>query len=235
MALGMVFVVSGAMVLGQSPDAEPVVAGSSMTVEASYRQESVELMIIRELSREENRDMKMKALENIGTFIEKGDTEKARRTEAALRADLKYMAFEGIINKTRKNGKVVNNYPDVRATVAGYLGELGGPESEEILIKMIKADYEPLVLIEVIKSLTKIGITEETLTSITKVISRFDLLDPNSLLALAALEAYEKFAGPQHGTLDPATIQLIRRISEGSYRRPVRERAKQILLNLSRF
>ncbi|MDR3172256.1 MAG: HEAT repeat domain-containing protein [Treponema sp.] len=229
LVLGMVLTVSLARVMGQSTgseaDEEP-----GMSVEASYRQESVELMIIRELSRADDRDMKLQALENIGRVLEKGNKEEA------IGAALEYMAFEGTVNKTRENGRLVNNYPDVRVKVAYYLGKLGTAEAKAMLLKMLAVDYESMVLIEVIKSLTTLeDIDEETINAITRVVRRFDIRGPDSLLALAALEAYHQFFMHHDGIRDLVTVQMIRRISEGPYRLAVRERAKAILAQLSTY
>jgi hypothetical protein len=225
LVLGMVLTIFFARVMGAGADEEP-----GMSVEASYRQESVELMIIRELSRADDRDMKLQALENIGRVLEKGSKEEP------IRAALEYMAFEGILNKTRENGRLVNNYPDVRVKVAYYLGKLGTAEAKAMLLKMLAVDYESMVLTGVIKSLTTLeDIDEETINAITRVVRRFDIRGPDSLLALAALEAYHQFFMHHDGIRDLATVQMIRRISEGPYRLAVRERAKAIIAQLSTY
>ena len=136
--LGMVFVMSAATVMGQTADR------GTTTVEQSYLQESVELMIIREQSRAESREMKMVALEYIGEAINRGN-----RGEE-IRAALEYLSFEGIINRTHQNGRLMNNYPDVRVKAAFYLGELGTPEARDTLIRMARADNEPMVITEAI-------------------------------------------------------------------------------------
>ena len=69
--LGAVFFTALAMVMGQSRTSSN---NQEMSVEQSYLQESVELMIIREQSRAESRDMKLIALEYIGDAISRGNT-----------------------------------------------------------------------------------------------------------------------------------------------------------------
>ncbi|MDR1565872.1 MAG: HEAT repeat domain-containing protein [Treponema sp.] len=221
----LVFTAAGAMAQSRnSRDRE-------LSVEESYLQESVELMIIREQSRAESRDMKLVALEYIGDAINHGNTGEE------VRAALEYLGTEGIVNQTRENGRLVNNYPDVRTKAATYLGDLGTSEAKDTLIKMCLADNEPMVLTEVVKSLAKIGINDndQTVNAISWIVTRFDVLNPDNLLALSALEAYEKLAVANGGIKDPSAIRTIIRIAEGHYIRPVQERAKQVLMDLRKY
>jgi hypothetical protein len=203
-------------------------SGREMSVEESYLQQSIEMTIIREQSRAESREMKMVALEYIGDAIGRGNTGEE------VRSALEYLSMEGVMNKARENGRLVNSYPDVRTKAATYLGELGTPEAKNTLIKIVLADPEPMVLTEAVKSLAKIGINdnEETVNAISWVVTRFDVLNPDNLLALSALDAYEKLAEKNGGIRDPNTVRTIIRIAEGSYLRPVQERAKQVLENI---
>jgi hypothetical protein len=224
-----VLLVSGmavSMVMGQNSSNNR----EELSVEESYLQESVETMIIREQSRAESRDMKLVALEYINDAIERGNTGEE------VRGALEYLAFEGVMSKARENGRLVNNYPDVRAKAAAALGNLGTPEAKNTLVKVAMADPEPMVITEAVKSLAKIGINDndEVVNVISWVVTRFDVLNPDNLLALSALEAYEILAEKGGGIKDPSAIRTIIRISEGPYIRPVQERAKQVLATLRR-
>ncbi|MCL2834932.1 MAG: HEAT repeat domain-containing protein [Treponema sp.] len=202
-----------------------------LSVEESYLQQSVELMIIREQSRAESREMKLVALDYINDAINRGNTSDE------IRAALEYLGTEGIINQTRENGRLMNNYPDIRVKAATYLGNLGTPEAKASLIKMCLADNEPMVLTEVIKSLGKIGINdnEDTASAISWIVTRFDVLNPDNMLALSALEAYEKLAAANGGIKDPSVIRTVMRIAEGPYIRIVQDRAKQTLSELRKY
>jgi hypothetical protein len=202
-----------------------------MSVEDSYLQESIELMVIREQSRAENRDSKMVALEYIKDAIEAGNAGEE------IRSALEYMALEGILNKARENGRLVNNFPDVRAKAVAYLGELGTAEAKNTLLKIMLAEPEPMVLTEAVKSLGKIGLNDndETANTIAWIVTRFDVLNPDNLLALSALEAYESLAEKNGGIRDPSAIRTIMRIAEGPYIKPVQERAKQVLTSLRKY
>jgi HEAT repeat protein len=217
------FIVAGA-VAAQTPNQE-------MSVEESYLQESIELMVIRETSRADSRDQKLVALEYIREAIERGN-----KGEDICQV-LEYLSMEGILNKTRENGRLVNNFPDVRRQAVKYLGNLGTTEAKDTLLKICLADNEPMVLQEAIKSLGDIGMNdnEETVSIITWIVSRFDVLNPDNLLALSAIDAFAKIAEKNNGIKDPNAIRILFRISEGPYIKPVQDRAKQLVTDLRKY
>jgi len=223
--LALVLFIASTVVLAQNRGTS---GNQQMTVEQSYLQESVELMIIREQSRAESRDMKMIALEYIGDAINRGNTGEE------IRSALEYLSMEGILNQTRENGRLVNNYPDVRTRAATYLGMLGTPEAANTLIRMVSIDNEPMVLTEAIKALGIIGINDndQTANAISWTVNRFNNLNPDNLLALSAIEAFEKLAAASGGIKDPAAVQTLIRIAEGPYIRPVQDRAREALMEL---
>jgi hypothetical protein len=211
--------------------AASVAGAQEMSVEESYLQESIENMIIREQSVATGRDMKMVALEYIGEAIERGNTSED------VRNALEYLALEGLTNQTRENGRMINNFPDVRARAVVYLGEIGTPEAKNALLKVMLADPEPMVLTEAVKALAKIGLNdnEETANTISWVVTRFDVLNPDNLLALSALEAFEILAEKNGGLRDPSALRTIMRIADGRYITPVKDRARQLIFDLRQY
>lgn len=220
----LVLVAAAAMAFAQTSDRE-------LSVEESYLQQSVELMIIREQTRADSRDMKLVALEYMSDAVGGG------RAGPEVVSALEYLALEGVVNQARESGRLVNNYPDVRAKAAALLGELGTEEAKTILIKVLLADPEPMVLTEAVKSLGTIGLNEneETISAISWIVTRFDVLNPDNILALSALEAFEKIAEKNGGLRDPSAIRTIIRIAEGPYIRPVQNRARETLNTLRKY
>ncbi|MDR2142923.1 MAG: HEAT repeat domain-containing protein [Treponema sp.] len=199
-----------------------------MSVEESYLQESVENMIIREQSRGDSREMKMIALTYIGDAIDRGNTSNE------VRQALEYLGLEGVLNRGRENGRLVNNFPDVRREAARYLGEMGkkgNAEAKDALLKIVYYDNEPMVLQEAIKSLGDIGNDDngKTISTIVWILQKFDNTNPDNLLALSAIEAFEKLGASNEGIKDPNVVQMLIRIADGPYIRPVQERAKSVL------
>jgi hypothetical protein len=206
-------------------------AAQEMSVEESYLQESVENMIIREQSQAMGRDTKLVALEYINQAIRRGNT------SVDVRNALEYLVLEGITNQTRENGRLINNFPDVRRQAAIYLGDIGTPEAKDTLLKVMLAETEPMVLTEAVKSLAKIGLNEneETANTIAWVVRRYNTIGPDNLLALASLEAFETLAKKGGGLKDPNTLRSIMLIANGRYIKPVQDRAQQLIFDLKKY
>jgi len=206
-------------------------SGREMSVEESYLQASIELMIIRETARASSREQKLIALEYIGDAIDRGNT------SAEIRETLEFLSREGRRTVARENGRVMNNFPDVRRQAARYLGLIGTEEAKDALLEICQFENEPMVLQEAIKSLGDIGLNDnnETVANIAWVMRRFDNLNPDNLMAVATIDAFEKIARKNGGISSPEAIQTLIRISEGQYIRPVQERARQLIAELRSY
>jgi hypothetical protein len=204
---------------------------AEMTVEQSYLQESVELTIIREQSRLNSREAKLSALEYIAAAINRG----SKNDE--IRSSLEYLALEGVVNVARENGRVVNNFPDIRKLAATWLGKLETPEAKTTLLKMIGADNDPLVVAEAIKSLGLIDNNDDNEVSlIARTVNRFHNLYPDNMVVLSALDIFEKTAAANNGIRDRFVIETITLVSESRfYVSPVRTRAKLLLEDLKKY
>jgi HEAT repeat protein len=202
-----------------------------MSVEESYLQESNEAKIIRDQARGSTEEQKLLALEFIRDAIERGNDREE------IRVSLEYLATEGTIVMARENGRIVNNHPLVRKQAVAYLGELGTQEAKNTLIKILRADNEPMVLAEAFKSLARIGINEkdEAVNEITVVVRHYNALaanKPDEYLIYSALEAYEQLAKANGGISDQYTLSAISDIMVGPYQKKVRDRARDVLTKL---
>jgi len=206
-------------------------SGREMSVEESYLQESIELMIIRETARASSREQKLIALEYIGDALDRGNTNEE------IRQTLELLSREGRRTVARESGRVVNNFPDVRRQAARYLGQIGTEEARDALLEICQFENEPMVLQEAIKALGDIGLNDnnETIANIAWVMRRFDNLNPDNLMAIATIDAFEKIARKNGGISSPDAIQTLIRISEGQYITPVKERARQLIAELRSF
>ena len=205
--------------------------GREMTVEESYLQESIELMIIRETARAESREQKMIALEYIKDALDRGNKNDE------IRQTLETLSREGRRTVARENNRVTNNFPDVRRQAAKYLGQMGTSEAQQSLLDITRFENEPMVLQEAIKALGDIGTNNnnDTVNNIVWTVRRFDNLNPDNLMAIATIDAFEKIAKKNNGINSPEAIQLLIRISDGAYITPVKERAKQLLADLRSY
>jgi hypothetical protein len=220
----MLFVVS--MAMGQSGT-----SNQEMSIEESYLQEALELMIIHETTRSNSLDQKYIALEHIGNALERGSTNEE------LRLSLEYLSLESTQNQVRQGRRLVNNFPDVRRQAAKYLGLIGTKEAKSALIKVCTTDNEPMVLQEAVKSLGTIGLNDndDAVNAIIWTTEKFHNSGaPNDILAIATIDTLEKFAQKEQ-RIEPNAVQLLMKISEGPYVVPVKERAKQALVKVSRY
>ena len=214
-------------VMGQTAN-----SSREMTVEEAYMQEAMEMMVIRETSRVSSREQKLIALEYIGNVLDRGNTNEE------IRLTLEYLSLEGTQNKVRERGRLMNDYPEVRREAARYLGILGTPEAKTALIRICTIEAEPMVLQEAIKSLGVIcsNLSDDTVNAIVWVVKKFNRTTaPDNLLALSAIDALDKIAMHYNGITNPEVIQLLISISEGSYAQPVRERARQALIDFRKY
>ncbi|MCL2210635.1 MAG: HEAT repeat domain-containing protein [Treponema sp.] len=204
---------------------------SEMSVEESYLQESIEIMIIRETARAHSREQKLIALDYIRDAIDRGNKNDE------IRETLEFLSREGRMTQARENGRLVNNYPDVRRQSAKFLGQIGTPEARKNLLEMIQFENEPMVLQEVIKSLGDIGANEnnETVNYIAFVMNRFGATNPDNIMAVATIDAFEKIARKNNGLNSPDAVRALVLISEGLYVTPVKERARQLLAELRSY
>lgn len=210
-------------VMAQSNDKE-------MSIEESYLQESVEMMIIHENSRASSRDQKMIALEYIKSSIDKGSTNDE------IRSTLEYLALEGTVNKSNQDRKPMD-YPDVRRQAAKYLGSIKTKESKDALIKIVTNDGEPMVIQEALKSLGTVGLNDNNdviYAAYWMAARNHNFKPPDDLVAITALDTLDKFCSKDK-YMDADIIQLLRNISEGTYARPVKDRARLMLNNLRNY
>ncbi|MDR1748373.1 MAG: HEAT repeat domain-containing protein [Spirochaetaceae bacterium] len=206
---------------GQTNDQKEV------TVEQAYLS-SVEDIIIKELASSEGRDNKLVSLQYIESALNNG------RVSTDMHTALNSLAGEGVFNMVRENGRMSNNYPDIRAKACELLGRVGNEEASSTLVKIVLADNEPMVLSAAIRSLADIGINnnDEVVSTIAWTARKFDIINPTSSLALDILNAYEKLASTVENKTE--MVQSIASIATNyAYVTPVRNRAHEVLKKVS--
>ena len=196
------------------------------TVEDEYLS-SVEDVIITELAASDDYDNKMVALKYLEDAVSDG------RTSPDMVASLSRLAGEGVKTQARTNGRVMNNYPDVRAKACDLLGEVPTKESKNMLVSIAAEDKEPMVVTAAIRSLGKIGINEndEVISTIEFIHRKYAALNPTSSLAIEVLNAYESLASTVQDK--SAMIQSISEIATNyRYVTPVRQKALNLLRSM---
>ena len=224
---GCLFVLTASYISAQNSTNQNASKRSETTVEQDYLSSNVEDAIITELAASDDYDSKLVALEYLENAVSAG------RTSPDMVAALDSLAGEGINKLSRSNGRVMNNFPDIRAKACDLLGEIPTEASKNTLVGIASDDKEPMVVTAAIRSLGKIGINEndEVISTIEFIHRKYAALNPTSSLALEVLNAYESLASTVQDK--SAMIQSISEIATNyRYVTPVRQKALNLLRSM---
>lgn len=197
------------------------------SVESEYLND-VDGDIIMALAESDEYDNKLVAIQYLAAALEDGNT-----SDAVIQAVDK-LAGEGLTNQTRTNGRLSNNFPDIRREACLLMAKIPTEHTKNTLITIAVADSEPMVIAAAVKSLGEIGINEndEVVDAIAFANRRNQALNPTSSLALEVLNAYELLADSTENK--KTMLDSIARIStDYHYVTPVRQRAYKLLKSLS--
>ena len=196
------------------------------TVEKEYMS-TIQDVVITELANSDQRDNKLVALQYLEAAVENGET------SPDMVSALDQLAGEGISTQSRMNGRMMNNFPDIRAKACEILGRVGSEDAALTLNKVVKADNEPMVLSSAIRALGDIGYNDGDKISdtIAFISNRFEALTPTSSLALEVVIAYEKLL-PNIENKKPVIDSLGRIATDYHFVQPVRKRAYDLLLKM---
>lgn len=180
-AVGTLFLAMTGAVFAQSR--------TETTVEDEYLS-SIEDVIITELTASPEYENKVLALQYLENALNEG------RTSPDMVSALKSLAGEGVTTKARTNGRLMNNYPDIRKKACELLGQVATEDAKNTLVQIISDDQESMVVAAAVHSLGDIGLNEndEVVGAIEFLQRRYAALNPSSSLALEILFAYEKLA-----------------------------------------
>ncbi|MEL3906644.1 MAG: HEAT repeat domain-containing protein [Treponema sp.] len=202
-------------------------SGNMITVEQAYLN-SIEGVMIKEMVAAEGRDSKLVALQYIENALNEG-----RKTEE-IQAALSSLATTGLSTVIREDGRVINNYPDIRRRACELLGQMGTDEAKDVLVAVMYTDNEPSVITAAVKSLGTIGKNnnDEVSDMINWIARKFDTVNPTSSLALEILNTFERMAGSISNKKD--MFETIMRIANNySYVTPVRTKAHEVMRAIS--
>lgn len=221
---GLVLLVLSLMcvpVVSQTPD-------DLMTVEEAYLN-TIEGLVINEMLTSEGRDSKFVALQFIEDAISSG------RDSEEIQKALYSLATIGLSTTVREDGRVINNYPDVRIKACELLGKAGNPEAKSTLVQVMYMDNEPSVITSAVRAIGEIGFDKDdsdVVEMVNWINKKFDAINPTSSLALEILNTYEKI----YATVEnkSGVVEGIMRIANNySYVTPVRNRAREVLRNIA--
>lgn len=215
---------------------QSVVRKTSTTQEKSKAETSVEQeylsdvegVVILGLAASDEYDNKLVAMQFLESAVENGNV-----SDDIMKA-LNQLAGEGISKQSRTNGRLMNNFPDIRRRACLALGKIKTEQSKEYLVKVTLAENEPMVIAAAVNSLGEIGINnnDEVVDAISFANRRNQILNPTSSLAFEVLDAYEKLAASTENK--KIIIDSVATIATNyNYVTPVRNKALKLLKTIS--
>lgn len=219
-----VFVASAMMLLAGFAFAQ---SEKESSVESEYLND-VDGDIIMTLAESDEYDNKLVAIQYLQAALDDGNT-----SDAVIQA-LDRLAGDGLTTQNRTNGRLMNNFPEIRREACKLMAKVPTEHSKNMLISIAVADNEPMVIAAAVKSLGEIGINEndEAVDAIAFANRRNQVLNPTSSLALEVLNAFEMLADSTENK--KTMIDAVARIStDYHYVTPVRQKAYKLLKKLS--
>jgi len=128
---------------------------------------------------------------------------------------------QGTIFVQRENGKVINDFWDVRAASAQALGDIGDPKVLPNLYQALRYDYDSYVRSTVAIAIGKIG-RKESISELNRAIITANRSGQDDILIRACVEAIGNI-GDKEGFVP--LLEVVR----GKYRRNVRLAARDAL------
>ena len=219
-----VFVASAMMLIAGFAFAQ---SEKETSVESEYLND-VDGDIIMTLAESDEYDNKLVALQYLAAALDEGNT-----STSVIQA-LDKLAGEGLTTQSRTNGRLSNNFPEIRREACKLMAKVPTEHSKNTLIDIATADNEPMVVAAAVRALGEIGINnnDETVEAIRFANKRNRILNPTSSLALEVLNAFEMLADStedRKGMINEITYIT----TDYHYVTPVRQKAYKLLKSLS--
>lgn len=200
---------------------------SESSVEDEYLSD-VDGIVILGLAASDEYENKLYAMQMLEAAVDGGNT-----TPDVMKA-LNMLAGEGISNQSRMNGRLINNFPDIRRRACLALGKVKTEESKNYLLQVTTAENEPMVIAAAVNSLGEIGINnnDEVVNAIAFANRRNQILNPTSSLAAEVIDCYAKLADSTENkkSLIDSLTQIA---SDYHYNKTVRNNALKLLKSIS--
>ncbi len=177
-----------------------------------------------------DRDAKIDVLDQIlAEFDEMKYTEK----DMKLVELLVELAEEGSVRKVYENGRIVNDFPDVRIKAVKVLAKIKGEKAREALVNALLYEENTMVKVEICYAMAEVGDNKngDVLRSIIYIYRNRPNNDANLIMAI--IHALQKIA-TTNSSLYPDVVYILIEISMGAYSRTIRETALKVLDILSK-
>ncbi|MFP4329450.1 MAG: HEAT repeat domain-containing protein [Alkalispirochaetaceae bacterium] len=202
------------------------------TIEELYLSQDIELQILRSQALAPDRESKLLALQSIRNMVE-NDTVSPQDSGAFT--ILRALAAEGTFRQVRSNGRVMNDFPEIRREATALIAEIGGETAHDVLIRIAREDDEPMVLAEAVYGLGTIGMNDnnEASAQVVRILQVENSAEtPDNNLAFASILALERLASASEPPIDPEIVSVLLETASAPYIRTVRRRAVEAIVNI---
>lgn len=177
-----------------------------------------------------DRDAKIDVLDQI---LAEFDEMKYTERDMKLVELLVELSEEGSVRKVYENGRIVNDFPDVRIKAAKVLAKIKGEKSREALINALLNEDNSMVKVEICYALAEVGDNKnsDVLRAIIYIYRNRPNNDANLIMAI--IHALQRIASSQSILYDEV-VYILTEINMGAYNRTIRETALKVLDLLSR-
>ena len=174
-------------------------------------------------------DAKARVLATLGQMHEEGRLSPDDGQALDLIA---FLATESYDFQIRRDGRVVNDFPMVRAEAVRLLGAVGGPAATITLQRVLNHEDDAFVLSQSVTAVAQAAreATPELLTTLTTLVTRMNALRrPDNALALAVVNAVNDLHERSGGIDDPDLFRALILIAQGGYSTTVRRAAARVI------
>ncbi|MDR1894644.1 MAG: PQQ-like beta-propeller repeat protein [Spirochaetales bacterium] len=182
-------------------------------------------LVLRTLAGTNSSEIQLEAIRQ----IRRGFREEKYGGEDWVLEILEGLAGEGLLNPRRENGRIVNDFSEVRRAAGTLLGEMGTFRSLGVLGTVLLRERETSVRQTLALAAARIG--GDPGGGIHRALNRTFLdasLEERRTLAAAYLEALALFAR-YSGSLNPLGLEIISEIFRGDYSRELKAKALSLL------
>ena len=145
---------------------------------------------------------------------------------------ISFLATESYDFQIRRNGRVINDFPMIRAEAVRLLGAVGGPAATVTLQRVLRYEADAYVLSQAVTAVAQAATepSPELLTTLTTLVNRMNAVGrPDNALAMSVINAVEDLHERSTGIDDPDIFRALISIAQGGYSSTVRRSAIRVV------
>jgi HEAT repeat protein len=145
---------------------------------------------------------------------------------------ISFLATESYDFQIRQDGRVINDFPMIRAEAVQLLGSVGGPAATVTLQRVLSHEEDAYVLSRAVTAVAQAAPepSPELLATLTTLVNHMNAVRrPDNALAIAVVYAVEDMHQSSGGIDDPDLFRALISIAQGGYSTTVRRAAARVI------